>query len=182
MTLPLRTAHTFELAPAELSAIRALLDDAFEEGFDDEDWDHGLGGIHAFVRDPDGAFVAHGSLVQRRVLLAGRSYRIGYVEAVAVRADRRRQGLGGRVMASLERVLDGAYAAGALAASDDGALLYRARGWHPWPDRIEALGPGGVVRLPEEEGALYLRPSAGHPPLDPSGGALVFDWREGAVL
>ncbi|MFJ2441807.1 GNAT family N-acetyltransferase [Streptomyces sp. NPDC087658] len=182
MTPPLRTAHTYELTPAELAEIRAQLEDAFEGDLGDEDWDHGLGGVHAFVRDPDGALVAHGSVIQRRVLVGGRSYRIGYVEAVAVRADRRRQGLGGRVMAALEQVIDGAYAAGALAASDDGARLYRARGRQPWAARVETLGPAGVVRLPEEEGCTYLRPAAGRPlPVAPDG-ALVFDWRDGDVL
>ncbi|MEV4975218.1 GNAT family N-acetyltransferase [Streptomyces scopuliridis] len=186
MTEFLRTAHTFELSPAELTEIRALLDAAFKGGFADEDWDHGLGGVHALVQNTDGAILAHGSVIQRRVLHDGRSYRIGYVEAVGVRPDQRRRGLGGRVMAALERVIDGAYAAGALSASADGALLYRARGWQPWPHRIEALGPAGVVRLPDEEGSTYLRPAAGRPlPGSASSGGdapLIFDWRDGDVL
>ncbi|MEV6421456.1 GNAT family N-acetyltransferase [Streptomyces sp. NPDC051662] len=186
MTEILRTAHTYELSPAELTEIRALLDDAFEGGFSDDDWDHGLGGVHALVRDGDGTLLAHGSVVQRRVLYDGRSYRVGYVEAVGVRPDRRGQGHGGRVMAALERVIDGAYAVGALSASDAGAPLYRSRGWQAWPHRIEALAPGGVVRLPEEEGSTYLRPAAGRPlpgSASPGGaGALIFDWRDGDVL
>lgn len=178
---PLCTAHTFELLPADLAGIRVLMDEAFEGGFTDEDWDHGLGGVHAYVRAPDGTFLAHGSVIQRRVLCEGRSYRVGYVEAVAVRPDRHRQGLGGRVMAALERVIDGAYELGALSASDDGERLYRARGWHQWQGTIETLTPGGVVRLPEEEGSAFLWPAAGRPLPGPSG-ALVFDWREGDVL
>ncbi|MFD5034490.1 GNAT family N-acetyltransferase [Streptomyces sp. NPDC058220] len=181
MTEPLCTAHTFELGAAVLAEIRALLDQVFEGGFSDQDWDHGLGGVHAFVRDPDGSLVAHGSVIQRRVLHDGRSYRIGYVEAVGVRADRRRQGVGGRVMAALERVIDGAYDAGALSASDEGAPLYRARGWQLWPGGIEALSPGGVVRLPDEDDCTYLRPAAGRA-LPGPGGPLVFDWRDGDVL
>lgn len=179
MTTRLRTAHTADLAPAELRAVRTLLDDAFEGDFGDEDWDHGLGGIHALVYDERG-LAGHGSVIQRRVLHRGRSLRVGYVEAVGVRADVRRRGLGGQVMAVLERVIDGAYALGALSASDEGAALYAARGWQLWPGRICALGPEGVVRLPEEEGATFVRPaSAG--PLDPAY-ELVFDWRDGEVL
>ncbi|WP_046503968.1 GNAT family N-acetyltransferase [Streptomyces odonnellii] len=178
---PLRTAHTFELLPADLAGIRALMDTVFESGFTDEDWDHGLGGVHAYVRAPDGAFLAHGSVIQRRVLYEGRSYRVGYVESVAVRPDRHRQGLGGRVMAALERVIDGAYDLGALSASDAGAFLYRSRGWHLWQGTIETLAPGGLIRLPEEEGSAFLRPAAGRP-LPGTSGALVFDWREGDVL
>ncbi|TQK51644.1 aminoglycoside 2'-N-acetyltransferase I [Streptomyces sp. SLBN-118] len=180
MSRTLRTAHTFELGPAELLEIRALLTDAFAGTFGDEDWDHSLGGIHALVHE-DGELVAHGSVIQRRVIHRGRSLRIGYIEAVAVRADRRRRGLGGLVVETLERVIDGAYALGALSASDDGAGLYRARGWQLWPGRIEALGPGGAVRLPDEEDSTYVRPAAARPLPDPSA-ALLFDWRDGDVL
>ncbi|MFF1659360.1 GNAT family N-acetyltransferase [Streptomyces sp. NPDC058251] len=179
MTTRLRTAHTADLTPAELRAARTLLDDAFDGGFSDEDWDHGLGGIHVLVHDERG-LAAHGSVIQRRVLHRGRSLRVGYVEAVGVRADARRTGLGGRVMAEVERIVEGAYPLGALSASEEGAALYAARGWQLWPGRICALGPDGIVRLPEEEGTTYLRPaSAG--PLDPAY-ELVFDWRDGDVL
>lgn len=180
MTEPLRTAHTYRLSPAELAEIRALMDDAFEGDFGDKDWDHALGGIHALVRDEKG-LAAHGSLIMRRVLHGGHSYRVGYVEALAVRADRRRQGLGSRVMAELERMIDGAYEIGVLSASEEGAALYRARGWQLWSGRIEVLGPEGVLHLPDEEGSTYLRPAAGRPLPEPSA-ALVFDWRDGDVL
>ncbi|WP_406399417.1 GNAT family N-acetyltransferase [Streptomyces sp. NBC_00879] len=180
MSETLRTAHTFELSSAELLQIRTLLTDAFHGNFSDDDWDHGLGGVHALVHE-DGELVAHGSVIQRRVIHRGRSLRIGYVEAVAVRADRRRRGLGGLVMEMLERVIDGAYGFGALSASDDGAELYRARGWRLWRGRIEALGPSGVVHLPDEEDTTYLRPAAARPLPDPSA-ALLFDWRDGDVL
>lgn len=181
LALPVVMAHTFELAPAERAGARALMDAAFDGGFSDEDWEHGLGGVHAFVTAPDGTFLAHGSVIQRRVLYEGRSYRVGYVEAVAVRPGHHRQGLGGRVMAALERVIDGAYHLGALSASDDGARLYRSRGWHLWRGTIETLTPSGAVRLPEEEDSTYLRPARGRALPEPSG-ALVFDWREGDVL
>ncbi|WP_344492483.1 GNAT family N-acetyltransferase [Streptomyces enissocaesilis] len=175
-----RTAHTADLAPATLHAVRALLDAAFEGDFGEDDWDHTVGGVHAFVHDEHG-LAAHGSVVQRRVLHRGRSLRTGYVEGVAVRADRRRQGLGDAVMGTLEGVIDRAYVLGALGASDDGAALYAARGWQVWSGRIAALGPDGVVPLPEEEGSLHVRPAAGAGLPDPSG-ALFFDWRDGDLL
>ncbi|MFF9345771.1 GNAT family N-acetyltransferase [Streptomyces sp. NPDC014734] len=177
---PVHTAHTHRLAPAALDEIHAFLDIAFEGDFSEEDWDHGLGGIHAYVRDGSG-LLAHGSVVQRRVVLAGRSYRVGYVEAVAVRADRRREGLGWRVMAALEEVVDGAYAFGALSASEAGAALYAGRGWRVWPGRIAAQAAHGVERLPDEEGSTYVRPVTGGA-LPAGSGTLVFDWRDGDVL
>ncbi|MFD4945310.1 GNAT family N-acetyltransferase [Streptomyces sp. NPDC058239] len=181
MTEPtLRTAHTYLLTPAALDEIHTFVDTAFEGDFSDDDWDHGLGGIHAYVRDGSG-LLAHGSVVQRRVIHEGRSYRIGYVEAVAVRADRRREGLGGRVMAALEQVVDGAYAFGALSASVAGAALYAGRGWQVWPGRIGVQGRYGVERLPDEEGSTYIRGVAGSVP-PPASGTLIFDWRDGDVL
>lgn len=177
----LRSAHTYQLSRTALTEIRSLLEASFDGDFGEHDWAHALGGVHAFVRDGSG-LAAHGSVIMRRVLHGGRSYRVGYVEAVAVRADRRRHGLGGRVMTALETVVDGAYDIGALSASDDGARLYGARGWQLWRGRVEAMGPGGTVHLPEEEDSTWLRPAARSPLPAPAGGALVFDWRDGDVL
>ncbi|MFF8017274.1 GNAT family N-acetyltransferase [Streptomyces sp. NPDC007929] len=180
MSIRVRTAHTADLAPAELDAVRGLLDAAFEGDFGDEDWDHGLGGVHALVHD-DSGLAAHGAVVMRRVRHGGRWWRAGYVENVAVRADARRTGLGARVMSELERVVDRAYDFGALSASDEGALLYTSRGWRLWDGQVHALSPlDGIVRLPEEEHSTYVRPAlAGS--LDPAH-ELVFDWRDGDVL
>ncbi|MFE0516892.1 GNAT family N-acetyltransferase [Streptomyces sp. NPDC058964] len=179
MTVRLRTAHTADLAPDELRAVRALLDRAFDGDFGDEDFEHGLGGVHALVHDGAG-LAAHGAVVMRRARHRGRWLRIGHVEALGVRPDVRRNGLGGRVMEALERFVDRAYDLGALSASDDGARLYAARGWQPWTGRVHALSPDGIVRLPEEEGSTYVRPALAGP-LDPAE-ELLFDWRNGDVL
>ncbi|MFK4069296.1 GNAT family N-acetyltransferase [Streptomyces sp. NPDC029674] len=172
----LRTAHTSDLTADELRAARALLDEAFDGDFSDHDWEHGLGGVHALVHDAAGALLAHGSVVQRRILHNGRSLRAGYVEAVAVRPDRQRQGLGGQVMGALERVVDGAYELGALSASDEGARLYLARGWREWKGTVGTLGPAGVVHMPEEEPPLLWGAD-----LDPAH-ELLIDWRDGDVF
>ncbi|MEU6127361.1 GNAT family N-acetyltransferase [Streptomyces sp. NPDC047123] len=173
----LRTAHTSALTPAELRAARTLMDAAFDGDFSDEDWEHGLGGLHALVTDAAGALLAHGSVVQRRILHNGRSLRVGYVEAVAVRPDRQRQGLGGQVMGALEQVVDGAYALGALSASADGKGLYLARGWRTWQGAVGTLGPHGVLPMPEEDPPLLW----GGPDLDPAH-ELLIDWRDGDVF
>ncbi|MEV0324181.1 GNAT family N-acetyltransferase [Streptomyces sp. NPDC050659] len=172
----LRTAHTSALTAAELRAARALLDEAFDGDFSDQDWDHGLGGVHALVHDGTGTLLAHGSVVQRRILHNGRSLRVGYVEAVAVRPDLQRRGLGGQVMGALEQVIDGAYAFGALSASSEGEGLYLARGWAEWKGTVGALGPQGPVPLPDEDPPLLWGAD-----LDPSY-ELFFDWRDGDIL
>ncbi|MER6344376.1 GNAT family N-acetyltransferase [Streptomyces sp. NPDC001595] len=177
--MTVRTAHTADLTPAELAAVRSFLHDAFDGDFADEDWDHTLGGVHALVHDERG-LVAHGAVVMRRVRFGQRWLRVGYVEGVAVRHDARRRGLGGAVMAALERIITRAYDLGALSASDTGAALYTARGWRVWGGRIHALGPDGIVRLPDEEGSTFVWPVPAAA-LDP-GAELVFDWRDGDVL
>ncbi|MFD5672067.1 GNAT family N-acetyltransferase [Streptomyces sp. NPDC127040] len=176
-----RTAHTSELTAPELREVRALLAEAFEGDFAEEDFEHALGGVHVLVRDPDGRLVAHGSVVQRRAVHRGRALRTGYVEAVAVRADRRRQGLGALVMDGLERVIGRAYVLGALSASEDGAGLYAGRGWSVWGGQLGVLGPGGPERLAGEEGSTYVWAPPGGAQPDPAG-RLDFDWRNGDVL
>ncbi|MFD6873008.1 MULTISPECIES: GNAT family N-acetyltransferase [unclassified Streptomyces] len=189
MTVTLTLTHTAGLGPGERGEIRALLDAAFDGDFADEDFEHALGGMHVLLREDgphgpggsDGVLVAHGSVVQRRVLHNGRALRTGYVEAVAVRPDRRRRGLAGQVMAELERVIGGAYVLGALSASEAGAALYEGRGWRPHPGPIGVLGPTGPERLAEEEGSTYVWTPPGAAPPDPAG-RLDFDWRDGDVL
>src|SRR5258705_56916 len=92
-------------------------------GMTDHDWDHALGGVHALVWD-QGELVGHASVLQRRLLHDRRSLRAGYVEGVAVRADRQGRGHGAAMMAALERVVLGAYDLGALSATDAAAGFY----------------------------------------------------------
>jgi aminoglycoside 2'-N-acetyltransferase I len=180
VTIRIRTVHTADLTPADLRAARELLDAAFGGDLTDQDWEHGLGGVHALLADDTGSLVAHGSVVMRRVRYRGRWLRVGYVEGVGVRPDARRKGYGGLVMTELERIVDHAYDVGLLGASDDGARLYTVRGWRLWGGKISALGPDGIVHLPEEEDSTYVRPALAGP-LD-LGADLLFDWRDGDVL
>ena len=169
--------HTAELDDAELAAVRGLLDAAFGGDFADEDWQHALGGVHVLVRD-EGRLVGHGSVVRRQLLQGGRLLRAGYVEAVAVAPDRRRQGLATAVMDALAAVIRADHDLGALSASEDGAWLYAARGWLLWEGPTSVLATGGNRRTPEDDGSVYVLP--GPVPLDPRG-ELTCDWRAGDV-
>jgi aminoglycoside 2'-N-acetyltransferase I len=166
-------AHTAQLEPAVLDEARGLCVRAFGERFGADDWNHALGGMHALVH-VDGRLVAHGAVVARVFLHAGRTLRTGYVEAVAVDPDAHRRGHGSVVMAALEHVIRRAYELGALAASDAGAALYAGRGWTKWRGPTSALTTDGIVRTPDEDGGVWVLPVSAD--LDPDG-ELTCDWR-----
>lgn len=158
-----------------------MVTDAFGGEFTDADWEHSLGGMHAVISD-HGALIAHAAVVQRRLLYRGTALRCGYVEGVAVREDRRGQGLASAVMNAVEQVLRGAYHLGALSASDAGRHIYPARGWLPWQGPTSVLGPAGVARTPDDDGCLFVLPIA-----LPDGveldltAEITCDWRDGDV-
>jgi aminoglycoside 2'-N-acetyltransferase I len=175
--LTTQVAHTADLDPADLRAARALLDEAFGDEMTEPAWDHALGGVHVLAWE-SGELVGHGSVIQRRLLYRGRTLRAGYVEGLAVRADRRRRGIGAALMAELERVVRAAYDLGALGATEEGARLYTARGWRRWQGETWALGPGGPVRTAEHDGDVYVLEVALELDLRER---LTCGWREGDV-
>jgi aminoglycoside 2'-N-acetyltransferase I len=172
-----QAAHTAWLDPAELREIRALLDEAFDGDVTDDDYEHALGGMHVLVREA-GELIGHGAVVTRRLLHGGRALRTGYVEGVAVRADRRRLGHGAALMAMLERIIYGAYEIGALSSTDEAAAFYAVRGWQLWTGTASVITPSGIERTPDEEGCIYVLPVSAE--LTP-GGDLACDWRGGDV-
>jgi aminoglycoside 2'-N-acetyltransferase I len=168
----LRTAHTADLGTGLVAAIRDLMNAVFD-GVSDDTFDNALGGVHALILE-DGELIAHGSVVQRRLLYGGRALRTGYVEGVAVRADRRRRGHAATVMAGLERVIRSAYHLGALGASPEGSLLYASRGWQLWQGPCSAMTPDGIVPTPDSDGFIHVLPVS--VPLDVTA-ELTCDWR-----
>lgn len=175
-----RSVHTADLTAGQRTAIRTLLDRAFaghpDGDFTDSDWDHTLGGLHVLALDGDEP-IGHASVVQRRLLHGGKALRTGYVESVAVKADRRNQGHGAAVMAEAERIIRGGYDLGALGSAEEATGFYAARGWRLWEGRTFALTPSGAVPTPDVDGWIYVYPVAA---LD-LGGELTCDWRDGDV-
>jgi len=180
-----RLIHTADLDAETREDARRMVVDAFgtdDDGdpgaaFGDADWEHALGGMHALICR-HGAIIAHGAVVQRRLLYRGKALRCGYIEAVAVRADWRGQGLATAVMDALEQVLRGAYQLGALSASEAGLALYLPRGWQQWNGPTSVLAPTGIRRTPEDDGGVHVLPISVE--LDTST-ELTCDWRDGDV-
>jgi aminoglycoside 2'-N-acetyltransferase I len=171
-----QTAHTADLEPATLAAARALLYDVFDD-MTEHDWEHSLGGVHAIVWDGE-ELVGHAAVVQRRLLHGGRALRAGYIEGVGVRADHRRRGHGGAMMAALERVVRRSCDLGALGATDEAVPFYEGRGWKLWQGPASTLTPDGIRRTPDEDGAIFVLPGA--VALDLAG-EIACDWRDGDV-
>jgi aminoglycoside 2'-N-acetyltransferase I len=172
-----RTLHTADLGASTRSAARALLYDVFAGDMTEADWEHALGGVHVLAWEGE-ALVGHASVIQRRLLHGGRALRAGYVEGLAVRADRRGRGLGAALMDPLERIVRDAYELGALGSTEAAMGFYAARGWLLWQGPSAALTPQGIVRTPQDDGGIHVLPSSAA--LDLSG-ELVCDWRDGDV-
>jgi aminoglycoside 2'-N-acetyltransferase I len=157
-------APAVELRPTEsltaddLAAIRALMDLGWpdpDEAFQDEDWDHALGGVHAYVRDAAGRIVAHGSVVPRTLWIGTDPVATGYVEAVATHPGHRRLGLGSAVMEALDGVIAERYALGCLGTGED--RFYARLGWERWRGSLWVRrAGGGRERCPDEEGYVWV--------------------------
>jgi aminoglycoside 2'-N-acetyltransferase I len=172
-----RLVHTADLKSDARQRACEMVNDAFAGEFTDTDWDHALGGMHALIWNR-GAIIAHGAVVQRRLLYRGAALRCGYVEAVAVREDWRGQGLAIAILDACEQVIRGGYQLGALSSSDRGRRLYTLRGWLPWRGPTSVLAPSGPTRTPDDDSSVFVLPVGIN--LDETA-ALTCDWRDGDV-
>ncbi|MBD0292489.1 MAG: GNAT family N-acetyltransferase [Jiangellaceae bacterium] len=175
----LRTVHTADLDTNDRHTVRQLLDAAYDDDFADEDWDHTLGGMHVLAA-VDGAVVAHVAVVQRRLWHRGMSIRTGYVEALAVGRDRRRQGVAAALMGEAERLIRSAYDLGALSDGTNIEGFYERRGWQAWHGCTSVISPTGVLRTEEDDETVMVLPTPTSPSLDVSG-LIACDWRPGDV-
>lgn len=164
------TAH---LSASELAEVRALCDLSYR-AYNDDAWDHALGGLHARVR-VDGVLVAHAAIVLRRLLLEDRWLRCGWVESVAVHPEHRRRGLGHAVMGAIEELTPG-YDLLGLTSSEDGLALYESRVWSRWRGPAFALTPEGMRPAPGIE-TIHVWADR---QLDLDA-PIACDWREGHV-
>jgi len=168
-----RKSH--EMDEEDVQAARALLWDVFGSEMTEDDWEHCLGGVHALVWDR-GELIGHGSVIHRRLRHAGRALETGYVEGLAVRADRRGEGHGASMMAALEAVVRGNYELGALSSTEPAASFYASRGWRLWKGPSSVLSPRGIEPTPEDDGGIFVLTVS--TPVD-TRGELTCDWRAG---
>jgi len=180
MSDQVRIVPTHALPPADLRAIRALMDAAFgtgKEAFADDDWQHSLGGTH-FLLEVEGEIVSHASVVERQLEIGGRPLRTGYVEAVATAPDRQGRGYGTAVMRAATEHIRETFELGALGTGEH--HFYERLGWETWRGPASVRTPEGETRTPDEEGYILVLRTPSSPPFDLAE-PISCDWRPGDV-
>jgi aminoglycoside 2'-N-acetyltransferase I len=176
-----RRASTHDLARDEVATLRALLWAAFppgeDEGFDETDWEHAIGGSH-FLVEVGGRLVAHASVVERDLHVDGRHFRTGYVEAVATAPDRQGQGLGSLAMQEASDHIREHFELGALGTGRH--AFYERLGWRTWLGPAYVRTSGGPVRTPFDEGFILVLLTHRSADLDLTG-SISCEWRPGDV-
>jgi aminoglycoside 2'-N-acetyltransferase I len=148
-------APTAAVRAPVLHRVRALLDEAFEGGFTEEDWAHTLGGWHVVVAER-GTVVAHAAVVPRTLHAGPRRLRAGYVEGVATLPGRHGEGLGSRAMAAAGAVVRRDFEMGALSTGRH--AFYERLGWERWRGPTYVRRRDRLVRTEEDDdGVMVLR-------------------------
>lgn len=173
----LDAGSTDRLSAAFLRDLRTLLETAFDGAFTDDDWEHAIGGMHVWVLG-DAGLISHGSVVARTMECAGHALRVGYVEAVATLAERRRERHGSAVMARLNELIRERYDLGVLSTGTP--AFYKTLGWERWRGPTYVDAPGARQRTPDDDGDVMILRTSRSPRLDLDG-AIVCDWRAGDV-
>jgi aminoglycoside 2'-N-acetyltransferase I len=157
----LRVLADADVPARTLAGIRRFLVAAFEGDFTDEDWEHTRGGWRVVAHEGSSA-VSHAAVVPRRIIVADRAFRTGYLEGVATRPERQRRGLGSEVIARATELVRERFELGAL--STGVPALYERFGWERWRGPSFVLDGAERIRTPgEDAGLMVLRcgPSAG---------------------
>lgn len=179
-----RTIHklaTDDLSAQQVADLRRLLWAAFahdEDGaFSEEDWQHALGGTH-FVVTIGAEIVAHASVVERTLHVAGLPVRTGYVEAVATAPPHQGRGHGSALMADVNLLIERDFEMGALGTGSQG--FYERLGWHIWRGPSSVRTETGEIPTPDENGYIMALLTPASPTIDLDA-PISCEWRPGDV-
>ncbi len=136
--------------------MRAMLDEAYEGDFADEDWEHACGGMHFWI-EQDGEIAAHAAVVIRTIEFGEQRLRAGYVEAVATREQDRGKGYGTAVMRAAGEWIEQNCEAGVLSTGE--APFYARLGWEMWQGPTWMRREDGSLERTEDDdgGIMVLR-------------------------
>ena len=174
--------RTGDLDAEDLAAIRLLCEVAFTSQehpltFDEDDWEHMLGGVHAVVRDED-RIVSHAAVVTRALEIDGAPIHTGYVEGVATVPELEGRGYATAAMQVVDEHIRATYRLGALATAR--AAFYQRLGWEVWRGPTSVRTPEGQVRTPEDDDAILILRTPSTPPIDLTA-PISCEWRPGDV-
>jgi aminoglycoside 2'-N-acetyltransferase I len=146
-----RIVEREDLSDAELRDLLAWLEVAFDDGpWRPEHWDEVGPGPHLFV-DDDRGIAAHACIDWIPVRAGEHEVRVGYLEDVATREDRRGQGLGTALLRAARPLLEGGSGLGLLATGSFG--FYEREGWVRWQGPLSVVeADGSITRTTEEDG------------------------------
>ena len=179
-TITVRSVTTADLTAEDLLQLRDLLWAAFppgDEGFTEDDWQHGMGGRH-FLAEREGVIVSHASVVERELHVGDVPLRTGYLEAVGTDPAFQRQGLGTDVIRAAGEYIRDTYQLGALGTGEH--AFYERLGWERWQGRAYVRTADGPERTPDEEGFIMVLRTPASPLLDLEA-SIACDWRPGDV-
>ncbi len=143
------------LSAEDRARLRTLLWEAFPDDFTEDDWQHGLGGLHIVAFDGERP-VGHASVVSRTLHVGEQRYDAGYLEAVTVAAGYRGRGIGASVVRRAGEEIAQRYPIAALSTSEHG--FYERLGWERWRGPTHVVSDDGWVRTEEEDdGVMVLR-------------------------
>jgi aminoglycoside 2'-N-acetyltransferase I len=128
----------------------------------------------------DGEVVTHAAVVERTLWAGGQPLSTGYVEGVATRPDRRRQGHASRAMRAAGRAIQERYQIGALSDGAEVPGFYERLGWERWQGPTFVASPDGPLRTAEDDESVMVLRTPATPNLDLAA-ALTCDWRPGDV-
>lgn len=170
-----------QLTALQTEHIRALLWAAFADdehgAFSEDDWQHALGGTH-FIATAGGAIVAHASVVERDIHVAGHALRTGYVEAVATAPAYQGRGYGSALMLEVDVLIERDFEFGVLGTGSQG--FYERLGWAVWRGPSFVRTQNGEEPTPDEDGYIMFLRTPSTPPIDPLA-PISCEWRPGDV-
>ncbi len=173
----LRALTTQELTDGEWIRLRAMLDVAFAGYFNDDDWDHAIGGTHVIV-EVDHIIVAHASVVARRLEVPDRALHTGYVEAVATHPSFQGRGYASAVMQRAGDLVRESYELGALSTAIP--AFYEQFGWERWQGPTYCRLPDELVRTEDDDGGVLVLRTPRTGAIDLAA-AIACDYRGGDV-
>jgi aminoglycoside 2'-N-acetyltransferase I len=149
----IRMTQDDEIDAALLAHSKALCFSAFGDRFDESDWKHTFGGIRVLLFE-DAELIGHAAIVPRCIHINDEEFNTGYVEGVAIRTEKRRLGIGSKIMQGVANPLAEEFDFGVLSTAHP--TFYARLGWDHWAGPSFVLKGTDLVRTPEGDAGLMV--------------------------